>query len=55
MNRKSMIFWGMMFGSLIGGYVPALWGTDAFSMSGIVWSAVGGFLGIWAGFKLSND
>jgi hypothetical protein len=55
MSRKSLIFWGMTFGSLIGGYVPALWGGDAFSVSGIIWSGVGGILGIWFGFKMGSD
>lgn len=55
MSRKSAIFWGMTFGSLVGGYIPALWGGDAFSISGIVWSGVGGILGIWLGFKMGSD
>jgi hypothetical protein len=55
MNRKSAVFWGMTFGSLVGGYVPGLWGGGTFSMSGIVWSGIGGILGILLGFKMGGD
>lgn len=42
----------MTLGSLAGGYMPSLWGADMFSMSSILLSAVGGFLGIWVGYKI---
>lgn len=54
MSIKTLIFIGMMIGSIIGGYIPSLWGADIFSMWSLVLSAVGGLLGIWAGFKLGN-
>ena len=43
----------MSIGSLIGSYIPALWGESMFSMSSIILTAVGGLVGIWAGFKLT--
>jgi hypothetical protein len=52
---KKLIFLGMFLGSLVGGYVPVLWGDSAFSMSSIIFSGIGGFLGIYAGFKLSQQ
>lgn len=54
MDSKKMIWLGMIVGSAAGGYVPLMWGGSAFSFSSIVLAAVGGFLGIWFGYKISN-
>ncbi len=53
MNKK-VIFLGMLFGSVIGGYIPTLFGVDMFSIYSIIGSALGAFLGIWLSFKLIN-
>lgn len=45
---------GMVFGSLIGGYIPVLWGADIFSFSSILTSGIGGILGIYIVFKLTG-
>jgi hypothetical protein len=44
----------MFIGSAIGGYFPLLWGDSVFSFSSVILTAVGGFLGIWVGFKLGQ-
>ncbi len=44
----------MFVGSTIGGFIPNLWGASFLSMSSILLTAVGGFVGIWIGFKLGN-
>lgn len=55
MSRKTLIWGGMIIGSTMGGFVPYLWGNyNYFSMSGVLLTAVGGLLGIWAGLKLSQ-
>ena len=54
MNSKSMIWVGMFVGSAIGGYVPLLWGGSLFSFSSVILTGVGGILGIYLGFKMSN-
>lgn len=51
---SKMIWLGMFVGSTAGSFVPTFWGADMLSMSSIIWSAVGGFLGVWLGFKLSH-
>ena len=45
---------GLFIGSTIGGYLPALWGADFFSVSGIIGSFVGGIIGVWIGFLMSE-
>ncbi len=54
MSRKTCIWIGLSVGSLAGGYVPLLWGSDILSVSSIVLSTIGGILGIWLGFKLGE-
>lgn len=52
MSSKSLIWWGMIVGSTVGGLVPYLWNGSF--MSYCVWGAVGGFAGIWGGYKLAK-
>lgn len=52
--QKFLINFGMIVGSLIGGYIPALWGAGMFSISGILLSVLGGVLGVWLGYRLSQ-
>ncbi len=49
-----MVWLGMIVGSMLGGFVPLLWGGSAFSFAGIIWNAIGGFVGIYVGYKFSN-
>ncbi|HLM83620.1 MAG TPA: hypothetical protein VK254_00190 [Candidatus Bathyarchaeia archaeon] len=51
---KTFIMTGLFVGSIIGGYVPALWGGSVFSFSSIFTSALGAFAGIWLGFKVAR-
>ncbi|MFA6193360.1 MAG: hypothetical protein WC726_00655 [Parcubacteria group bacterium] len=51
---KTFIMIGLFLGSIIGGYVPLLWGGSIFSFSSISLSAIGAFAGIWLGFKIAN-
>ncbi|MBI3627815.1 MAG: hypothetical protein HY220_03700 [Candidatus Sungbacteria bacterium] len=54
MSRKSLIWIGLFVGSMIGGFIPELWGAGIFSFSGTLGSAVGTILGVWLAFKISN-
>ena len=55
MSTKSLVFIFMTIGSIIGGYVPALWGGDMFSTSSLVLSSVFAIVGIWVGFKIGQQ
>jgi hypothetical protein len=48
---KKLIWLGFFVGSTVGSMVPYLWGADMLSFSSLVLSAIGGALGIWAGYK----
>jgi hypothetical protein len=51
---KSFIWLGLFVGSTIGGMVPMLWGGSALSISSVFFGAVGGILGIWAGYRIGE-
>ncbi len=54
MKSKSLVWIGMVVGSVVGGFVPKLWGAGMFSMSALATSTAGGLVGIWAGYRLSR-
>jgi hypothetical protein len=50
---KKLIWGGLFIGSTIGGAIPYLWGSY-FSFSTVWLSALGGLIGIWAGFQIGK-
>jgi len=54
MSPKSIIWLGMVAGSSIGGFVPSLWGADLFSIQLIIFSTIGGVVGIWLGYRFTR-
>jgi len=54
MSRKTLIYIFMAIGSAIGGWIPSLWNAGMFSFSGVIFTAIGGFAGIWLGFQLGE-
>jgi hypothetical protein len=54
MNAKFMVFLGMTIGSIIGGYIPVLFGGDAISYISVLTSSIGAIIGIIIGYKLSS-
>ena len=55
MNQKSLIWMGVFIGGAIGGYIPVIFGANNISMSAIFGSAIGSFVGIWIGYKVSQS
>jgi hypothetical protein len=43
-----------IIGSIAGSYIPLFWGGSVFSMVSLILGAVGGFLGIWVGYKMAD-
>jgi uncharacterized membrane protein YeaQ/YmgE (transglycosylase-associated protein family) len=52
---KRAIFFGMMAGSVLGGWLPSLWGAGGLTMSAMLFSTIGGLVGIWAGWKVAQS
>jgi uncharacterized membrane protein YeaQ/YmgE (transglycosylase-associated protein family) len=54
MSTKAFIWWFLLIGSLIGGYVPTLFKASFLSMASLFWSTVGSLIGIWIGYKVGK-
>lgn len=54
MPSKFLILVGMTVGSIIGGYIPILFGVDMFSYFSVLTSGIGALLGIFIGYKLNQ-
>jgi len=59
-NKKDMIpkwfiWFCLIIGSSVGAYIPMIWGGGIFSMSSIIFSTIGGILGIWIALKIGNS
>ena len=54
MNSKKLITLGMIAGSLIGGYLPTLFGVSGLSFTSLITSAIGAAIGVYLGYKLSR-
>jgi outer membrane lipoprotein SlyB len=51
---RSVIGLCATLGTVVGGYVPSLWGSGSFSLGSVVFAAVGGIAGVWLGVRLSS-
>jgi hypothetical protein len=54
MSTKSWVTLLVIIGSIIGGYIPTLFGVSILSLWGLIASAIGGIIGIWIGLKLGD-
>ena len=54
MGTRSVIGLCAGFGSIVGGYVPVIWGASSFSMVSFLFGIVGAIAGIWAGIRIAD-
>jgi len=52
---RSVIGLSVFIGSTLGGFVPDLWHAGMFSLSGVLFGALGGIAGLWLGVRVSNN
>ncbi|MBI3619860.1 hypothetical protein HY214_01815 [Candidatus Roizmanbacteria bacterium] len=55
MPDKKVVMFGLTVGSLVGSFVPTLWGVSAFSYTSVFAGAVGGLIGILVAYKLISS
>lgn len=51
---KSVIGFCAAFGTIVGGYVPLLWGASSFSLVSVAFGFLGGVAGVWLGVRVSD-
>lgn len=54
MSQKSAVMLGMIVGSVIGGYIPTLFGAQFLSYTTIFFNGVGGVIGVIIAYKLTE-
>jgi hypothetical protein len=54
MSSKAIYYLAAFIGSIIGAYIPMLWGAGVLSFSSIIFSAIGGIAGIVIVWKFFN-
>jgi hypothetical protein len=43
------------FGSIVGGYLPTLWGASSLGVESLLFGAVGGIAGVFVGIRISES
>ena len=43
-----------LIGTTVGAFVPEAWGAGTFSLSSLLFSALGGVAGVWFGARLAS-
>lgn len=51
---KAIIIIFMLIGSSFGSYLPVFWNDNFLSFSSVLFSGIGGILGIYLGYKLAK-
>lgn len=54
MSTKSFYYLVVLIGSTIGGFIPTLWGAGWFSFSSVLFSGLGGIVGIVIVYQMNN-
>ena len=50
-GSKSTLWLVVTVGSVLGGYLPTLWGADGFGIESILGGMIGAFVGIWLWYR----
>src|SRR5450631_3279202 len=53
-HMRSAIWMGIFIGSTIGGFIPLIWDDDMLSYSGVLFSGIGAFVGLWFGLRVDD-
>lgn len=54
MSRKTLIYLGAFIGSILGGYLPSLWGSGEFSVASLLLGTIGGIAGVLLAARLTR-
>lgn len=51
---KGPTYFGGFIGSLIGSFIPAIWGASQFSMASLLFFFLGGIAGVWLAYRIAR-
>jgi len=54
MSSKVITYFFLFIGSIIGSYIPKLWGAGFLSVSSLIFSSIGAIVGIIIGLKITE-
>ena len=54
MDTRHFIWIGVLVGGFIGGWIPTLWDASMFSMSSVIGNTIGGLVGLYIGYEISQ-
>jgi hypothetical protein len=54
MSAKVIIYLFASVGSVLGAYVPQIWGAGLFSMSSVLFSGIGAITGLFIGLRFTE-
>jgi len=55
MDATALIIWiGAGAGAFVGSYLPSLFGIGMFSITCVITSTIGGLIGVYFGYKISQ-
>ena len=51
--ERRVIWLFVGFGTIVGGFLPEVWGGSALGLASLVFGTLGGVAGLWLGLKLT--
>jgi len=54
MSSKGIVYLFASIGSILGAYIPKIWGGSLFSVLSVLFSGIGGIAGIFVGLKFTK-
>jgi len=52
MSSKTLVMFGLVIGSFVGGYIPTILGASFFSSWSLLGNLIGAGIGIWITYKI---
>ncbi|HEY8407535.1 MAG TPA: hypothetical protein VIK66_06125 [Gaiellaceae bacterium] len=45
----------VLFGGVVGGYVPTIWGASSLGVESLLFGAIGGVVGVFVGVRIAES
>ena len=54
MSSKTIVYFFAFIGSIVGAYIPKIWGAGLFSFSSVFFGGIGAIIGIFIGLRFTE-